>query len=1286
MSNSSDSKSHHVGRFVVLKATVSNVNEESVSRSLNNDVKLNSESNATTYSHDNHYWTVSGGRGVLLTAPGARRADDSRPTSSGPGKSVHTRFRQFFVENLRNSRLRTHSEQQHSGTSRNAFLSSDSPNKLKPPVATYGAGLPPHAHTITAGTGSAVAKALLQSTQRSKDDGAIGSGSPETSGISSSPIHGHYPSVSVSSVNDSEASIKPPKRKLKSTHKMVRRLLKLSSGQKKHEFYTGDLPDPSKLPREFPQSSLEFTQSRLKNVPRRSTPTHNYGRKGKSAVTCIGKTTTGRCGSFCMEGMIRHSGHRYHTRYRKCDSGVTVVAGFSTMHGKSTQPARAPGAILHECLKNSIPSMPSRMPKNFPEDASPVTTSATKRQKTFRRQMFLPLELKHFPGGYLGSIVLVVLALCCEHVNSQTCPWDDRVGRHVCPKGWNLFCKVFLSNLRQRDRFISLYLIDAANYEFCFSVISVGHHPIIPSALATQGEAKSEELLLSAFSRSLSGSSGHRGSHHSHHHHHGNGHHHHHKHHSYYRGHYGHVRRTSSRLHHPTTLTRVTENSRYLMFTKASPFRSPFDFLQTRGKGLSRSIIGSVQKSYQLIRTKQLSYFIGESEIYTVLFRHTTCYELMPESAKLVTLDSMLPVSSHGIVTCHSAKVSRAILREAPAADAHPIGQATLNAAGHFWRSLVSHETCRNHALRHWPFPPCHALTTFGFLTVVWVGKAFRALCLNGIRAAPVWDSETQSFSGILTINDFLEMLTYCWRHLSSDSATDKNSPKSDLLTVEDLESISIRRWKEICGRTKASEERKSVTFSSTISDLDNTAAGEEEEECAGSVQDTHCSGSSVSESSSDDVDGTNSIASAPSQLGDSSRNWPRCPCHGDGGSRCSVRLKYHRMGGLTVIYPDDSLYTALRLLAHTRLHRLPVFDDPVCGTGNPLFVLTHRSLLAYLYRKQIDLPRPKYLQSSLKEAGVGTYDNLALVMPSTKLVDALAFFEDERVSVLPVVDSLTNRRLVDIFAKFDVITLILAGKYKNPDMTVQDVLDNCKQIHRGVIPMPEGQNKFDVEICLTTDTIQYALNKLMRTGYHRLIVVDSPVNCRTEGVVSISDLLYYMVLRLSPRGPVAASNADPMQQQQHQQEEEQEAPEWLFYSEKDEHSMCHMPSVPLVTPVKELPEVNTLTHLAVANGDGVDEPRRHKPKRGSRRRRVTSGSSVATTTSSSSVSSSASASSSASTSASSTDYSSSSEDGSTTPSSVSRSRSGSSRSPKTKAKSVMDRRGGKTRLKTIRP
>ena len=151
------------------------------------------------------------------------------------------------------------------------------------------------------------------------------------------------------------------------------------------------------------------------------------------------------------------------------------------------------------------------------------------------------------------------------------------------------------------------------------------------------------------------------------------------------------------------------------------------------------------------------------------------------------------------------------------------------------------------------------------------------------------------------------------------------------------------------------------------------------------------CSSSTSScESGSEEDNGggdSNSVASAPSQLGDSEPSRPHthshrqtdnqshhgnkkqsvrgCACR-RGGGKCSVRLKYHRMGRLTVVQPEDSLYTALRLLAHCKLHRLPVFEDPVCGTGNPLFVLTHRSLLAYLYRKQIDLPRPRYLQVCL--------------------------------------------------------------------------------------------------------------------------------------------------------------------------------------------------------------------------------------------------------------------------------------------------------------------------------
>ncbi|VEL12426.1 unnamed protein product [Protopolystoma xenopodis] len=48
------------------------------------------------------------------------------------------------------------------------------------------------------------------------------------------------------------------------------------------------------------------------------------------------------------------------------------------------------------------------------------------------------------------------------------------------------------------------------------------------------------------------------------------------------------------------------------------------------------------------------------------------------------------------------------------------------------------------------------------------IGKAFRALAYNGIRAAPVWSSSSQSFTGMLTVTDFTLMLNVCWRQLAA--------------------------------------------------------------------------------------------------------------------------------------------------------------------------------------------------------------------------------------------------------------------------------------------------------------------------------------------------------------------------------------------------------------------------------------------------------------------------------------------------------------------------------------
>lgn len=49
----------------------------------------------------------------------------------------------------------------------------------------------------------------------------------------------------------------------------------------------------------------------------------------------------------------------------------------------------------------------------------------------------------------------------------------------------------------------------------------------------------------------------------------------------------------------------------------------------------------------------------------------------------------------------------------------------------------------------------------------------------------------------------------------------------------------------------------------------------------------------------------------------------------------------------LVSIAPDASLYDAIKILIHNRIHRLPVID-PL--TGNVLYILTHKRILRFLF------------------------------------------------------------------------------------------------------------------------------------------------------------------------------------------------------------------------------------------------------------------------------------------------------------------------------------------------
>ena len=84
------------------------------------------------------------------------------------------------------------------------------------------------------------------------------------------------------------------------------------------------------------------------------------------------------------------------------------------------------------------------------------------------------------------------------------------------------------------------------------------------------------------------------------------------------------------------------------------------------------------------------------------------------------------------------------------------------------------------------------------------------------------------------------------------------------------------------------------------------------------------------------------------------------------------------------------------------------------------------------------EIPRPSFLNKRLREVKIGTFDNVETAREDTPIIQALQKFLDRRVSALPIVD--VENRLLDIYARFDVINLAAEKTYNNLDITLKQV------------------------------------------------------------------------------------------------------------------------------------------------------------------------------------------------------------------------------------------------------
>lgn len=281
------------------------------------------------------------------------------------------------------------------------------------------------------------------------------------------------------------------------------------------------------------------------------------------------------------------------------------------------------------------------------------------------------------------------------------------------------------------------------------------------------------------------------------------------------------------------------------------------------------------------------------------------------------------------------------------------------------------------------------------FDTQLLVKKAFFALVYNGVRAAPLWDSQRQKVVGMLTITDFIKILQMYY-----------TSPN---VAMEELEEHRLETWRQVL---------------------------------KGSVM------------------------------------------------------------PLVSIGPDCSLFEAIRMLITNRIHRLPVIDPE---TGNVLYILTHKRILRFLFLYINELPKPSYLQCKLRDLRIGTLNDIETATEDTLIIDALRKFVNRRVSALPLIDA--DGRLKDIYAKFDVINLAAEKTYNNLDVTLKTANEHRNEWFEGV------------QKCTLDETLYDVMERIVRAEVHRLVVVDE--NDKVIGIISLSDLLMYLVLR--PTGECGA-------------------------------------------------------------------------------------------------------------------------------------------------------------------
>jgi 5'-AMP-activated protein kinase regulatory gamma subunit len=197
----------------------------------------------------------------------------------------------------------------------------------------------------------------------------------------------------------------------------------------------------------------------------------------------------------------------------------------------------------------------------------------------------------------------------------------------------------------------------------------------------------------------------------------------------------------------------------------------------------------------------------------------------------------------------------------------------------------------------------------------------------------------------------------------------------------------------------------------------------------------------------------------------------------------------------LLCISPEATLHEAVRQLLNYRVHRLCVVQLALADTV--LRIITNHGILRFLRN---NCPVALSSAISIRELGIGVFNNLLTLTFQTPVIKALELLSAYKVSSIPIVDE--HNRPLDVYSRADVRYLALDQTWRNLDMTIEEALSK----HRRGRALP---------LCSRDDSIHTVSGLLVSSMRHSLLCVHA--DGTIEGVVSLTDIFSFLLNSSAP-------------------------------------------------------------------------------------------------------------------------------------------------------------------------